>query len=62
MTDGPTEMDVMTWIMQSINLKKKGEKIMIKMKRIVIRILKCLICFLTGGFANKKNGGDNAAC
>ena len=37
------------------------------MKRIVIRILKCLICFLTGGFANngfanKKNGGDNAAC
>ena len=62
MTDGPTGMDVMTWITQSINLKKKGEKIMIKMKRIVIRILKCLICFFTGGFANKKNGGDNAAC
>lgn len=35
---------------------------MIKMRRIIIRVLKCLICFLTGGYANKKNGGDNAAC
>lgn len=35
---------------------------MIKMRRIIIRVLKCLICFLTGGCANKKNGGDNAAC
>lgn len=32
------------------------------MRRIIIRVLKCLIRFLTGGFANKKNGGDNAAC
>lgn len=32
------------------------------MRRIIIRVLKCLICFLTDGFANKKNGGGNAAC
>ncbi len=35
---------------------------MIKMKNVIIRLLKCLICFLTGGFANKKNGGGDAAC
>lgn len=32
------------------------------MKNVIIRLLKCLICFLTGGFANKKNGGGDAAC
>lgn len=32
------------------------------MRKIIIRILKCLICFLTGGFANKKKGGDNETC
>lgn len=36
--------------------------IMIKMKNIIVRILKCVICFLTGGFANRRNGGDNASC
>lgn len=35
---------------------------MIKMKNVIIRLLKCLICFLSGGFRHKGNGGDNAAC
>lgn len=36
---------------------------MIKMRKIIVRVLKCLICFLTGGFANKKkDGGEDAAC
>lgn len=46
-----------------LNFKKKGECIMIKMRKIIVRVLKCLICFLTGGFANKKkDGGEDAAC
>lgn len=35
---------------------------MLKVKSIIVRILKCVICFLTGGFANRKNGGSDEAC
>lgn len=44
------------------NQKKKGENVMSKMKRVIIRVLKCLICLLTGGFRNKGNGGENETC
>ena len=32
-------------------------------KRIVVRILKCLLCIFTGGFRDKgKGGGNEASC
>lgn len=63
MAVGPTAMtDTGTGRGIIINLKKERTKIMIKMRKIIIRVLKCLICFLTGGYSNKKNGGNNEAC
>lgn len=36
---------------------------MMKVKNIVIRILKCLLCIFTGGFRDKgKGGGNEASC
>lgn len=54
----------MTFAVETLLLtkKKKGENVMIKMKRVIIRVLKCLICLLTGGFRNKGNGGENETC
>ena len=33
---------------------------MMKVKNIVIRILKCIVCILTGSCRNKGKGGGNA--
>lgn len=32
---------------------------MTKFSKLIIRILKCVICFLTGGYKDKGNGGGD---
>lgn len=34
-----------------------------EVKEVILRLLKCIVCFLTGGFANRRKGGrKDEAC